>query len=143
MVDVFLLVVAIVVPFLLLAGNTYLMAHYMHPGDKEEAMWLKVLVVRRCHQRRAGHFGHGPARACFCVSMVPLARVAPANAELRAPGPQVLGFTFAECAVLLLPMDVVRDPRLTGHVVLHPAARRGRRRVCGRSGALRRQRVRA
>lgn len=49
MVDVFLLVVAIVVPFVLLAGNTYLMAHYMHPGDKDEAMWLKVLVVRRRH----------------------------------------------------------------------------------------------
>lgn len=47
MVDPMLLIITIGFPLLMLAGNAFLVAHYLHPDEKQESNILKFIVVRQ------------------------------------------------------------------------------------------------
>mmetsp|Transcript_20192 Transcript_20192/g.42289 ORF Transcript_20192/g.42289 Transcript_20192/m.42289 type:complete len:528 (+) Transcript_20192:60-1643(+) len=68
--DVFLLCVTIIVIFILLAINIYLIVYFQHPDDKNESYFPKFLIL--------------------------------------------IGFTIAECSILLLPLDVANKEGYAG-----------------------------
>ena len=114
----FLILVACVCAVVVVAINVYILVHFQHPEDRNQAWWPKIVVVRA----RSTSI-HPPSGARGATA----GRKRKTSARNPSPDPhrlprvhllQVFGLTLAELSILLLPLDVANRAACSDSIVL-------------------------
>ena len=120
----FLILVAIIASVVLVLINVYILVHFQHPEDRNQAWFPKLVVVRA--PNRSTTLG------LLLRDLRPTHRVLPPLSfasdlpRLTSPAPyvprsiiaQILGLTLAEMSILLLPLDVANRAACADSIVL-------------------------
>lgn len=111
MVSWFLLLCIGVVAVLLLAVNVYVLVHWSHPDDRNEAYFPKALVVR-AHTHTPTERWMGDQSVCLPIRSWLSTHTDRSN-QIN-PIKQVLGLLVAEACVLAVPLDVANNSNNIG-----------------------------